>query len=544
MASAIPIRSVQVNEDMEEQNPQALSPAGMRSPALRDVVSVEQIPQTLHRASLRSPTVRDLMTVIFRHRTLIATSFLAILIGVVVGTWLLPKQYEAQVKILVKRERADPIMTPDRSSQSVMLRDITPEDLNSEVELIKSRDLLEKVVIACGLHTLPGESAAGPAADTRTSDKSEPPAQDLRVARAVGTLEKALAVEVIAKSKLIEVRYSARDPRLAAKVLETLTSLYLEKHVTVHRPAGAFDFLQQQTDQYKKGLAEAEKQLAEFSRKKDVVSIEIEKDIVLRKLSDFETQLRDTQTAATATEQRIKSLETQAASRPPRVVTQVRTTENPAMAQQLRASLLTLELKRTELLTKYEPGYRAVQEVDTQIAQTREALAEAEKDIQRDETTDLDTTRQWLDSELARARAELVTLKARSTEIAKVVEAYRVSARQIGRTEIEHVDLVRSAKTAEENYLLYLRKQEEARISDELDRKRIVNVAIAEAATVPAFPSRPRWDLNLILGLALAILASLGLAFVVDYMDPSFRTPDEVEGYLGLPVLAATPRAQ
>jgi len=317
----------------------------------------------------------------------------------------------------------------------------------------------------------------------------------------------------------------------------------LEKHVAVHRPPGALDFLQQQTDEYRQGLAAAEKQLAAFSQKEGVVSIEIEKDIVLRKLSDFETQLRDTQTAEAATQQRIKSLEAQAAARPSRVVTEVRTSDNHAAAEQLRTMLLTLELKRTELLTKYEPGYRAVQEVDTQIAQTREALASAEKAVQRDETTGLDTTRQWLDEELARARAELVTLKARSAEIAKVVRAYRESARQIGRKEIEHEDLARVAKTAEENYLLYLRKQEEARISDELDRKRIVNVAIAEAATIPAFPSSPRWELNLVLGLALAFLVSLALAFVVDYMDPSFRTADEVEGYLGLPVLAALPRA-
>ena len=50
-------------------------------------------------------------------------------------------------------------------------------------------------------------------------------------------------------------------------------------------------------------------------------------------------------------------------------------------------------------------------------------------------------------------------------------------------------DLVRDVKTAEDNYLLYLRKREEARISDALDSKRIVNVSIAEAATVPALPT-------------------------------------------------------
>jgi uncharacterized protein involved in exopolysaccharide biosynthesis len=529
---------------MEEQNSQSLTPTGMRSPTLRDVMMEDQLPQTLHRRPIPSPTVRDFMTVIFRHRTLVVASFLAILLGVVVGTWLLPKQYEAQMKILVKRERGETLITPDRGSQSFMVRDITPEDINSEVELLRSRDLLEKVVIACGLHTLGGKSLVSSTANDKPSDTTTQSGQDLRIPRAVLTLEKNLKVEAISKSELIEVRYAAPDPQLAAKVLQTLSTLYLEKHLAVHRTPGALDFLQQQTDQYKKGLVAAEKQLSEFSQNKGVVSIEIEKDIALRKHSDFETQLHETQAAQAAIEQRIKSLETQAAATPRRVVTVMKNSDNPYLLQQLKSTLLSLELKRTELLTKYEPGYRAVQEVDAQIAQTREALAQALKDGMHDETTDLDKTRQWLDEELARARAELATLKARSAETAKTVEIYRESTRQIGRKEMEHQDLVRSAKTAEENYLLYLRKQEEARISEELDRKQIFNVAIAEAATVPAFPSGPGRLLYLILGFVLAFLASLGLAFVVDYMDPSFRTPDEVEGYLGLPVLAATPRAQ
>jgi uncharacterized protein involved in exopolysaccharide biosynthesis len=100
---------------------------------------------------------------------------------------------------------------------------------------------------------------------------------------------------------------------------------------------------------------------------------------------------------------------------------------------------------------------------------------------------------------------------------------------------------MRSAKSAEENYMLYLRKQEEARISDAMDRKRILNATVAEAPTVPAFPSSPNWILNLGLGLVLAFGVSLGLAFAVDYSDSSFRTPDEVENYLEVKVLAALP---
>ncbi len=527
----------------EHQDSHALQRTPVTPPALRDVLLDEKVPVALHRSPTSTSTLRDLFAMIFRHRVLASSTFLVIFLGVILVTWLLPKQYEAQVKILVKGERAYPAVTPDANPQPVRERDVTLEDLNSEVELLKSRDLLEKAVLACGLHTLKGNSPLSRLLNAWFPPRSGTAGQDLRIPEAVQELEKTLTVELIAKSKLIEVRYRAPDPHLAAKVLQTLSALYLEKHLSVHRPPGASDFFQQQTQQYQRGLAAAEKELAEFARKKGIVSIEIERDIALRKQSDFEAQLRETQAAEAATEQRIKVLEAQATSTPRRVITQVRTSDNTALLQPLRTTILNLEMKRTELLSKYEPGYRAVQEVDAEIAQAREALAQAEKNSLRDEVTDLDRTRQWLDEELARTRAELATLRARSVEISKVVEKYRESARQINLTETEHQDLVRAAKTAEANYLLYLRKQEEGRISDALDRRGILNVAIAESATVPALPASPRWDLNLMLGFILALLISVGLAFVTDQVDPSFRTPEEVEGYLGVPVLASMPRA-
>jgi uncharacterized protein involved in exopolysaccharide biosynthesis len=105
---------------------------------------------------------------------------------------------------------------------------------------------------------------------------------------------------------------------------------------------------------------------------------------------------------------------------------------------------------------------------------------------------------------------------------------------------VQH-NLTRAVKASEENYMLYLRKQEEARISDSLDSQRIVNVAIAEAATVPAFPVRSTGFFVLLGGL-LATLVSVASAFVADYFDPRLRTADEVEAVLNTPVLAAIPR--
>ena len=97
------------------------------------------------------PSLRDILSVCFRHRQLIVVTFCAIFVGSVFHVLITPRTYEAETEILVKRERADPVVTPETNTTPVLTTGISEEDLNSEVELLKSRDLLEKVVIACGL---------------------------------------------------------------------------------------------------------------------------------------------------------------------------------------------------------------------------------------------------------------------------------------------------------------------------------------------------------------------------------------------------------
>src|ERR1700733_6275054 len=99
----------------------------------------------------RSVTLRHLLAVVFRHYKVMAISFAGLLLGTTLVALLRPSQYQAQMKILVKRERIDPVVTPQASTTLPVAAAVTEEDLNSEVELLRSRDLLEKVVLACGL---------------------------------------------------------------------------------------------------------------------------------------------------------------------------------------------------------------------------------------------------------------------------------------------------------------------------------------------------------------------------------------------------------
>lgn len=269
---------------------------------------------------------------------------------------------------------------------------------------------------------------------------------------------------------------------------------------------------------------------------------QLEKQLALQKLSEFEATFNETQVAIKESEKRARVVEDQLASTPERIISQVRSSENPFLMQQLQTTLLNLELKRTGLLENFEPDYRPVQELQKQIDQTRNAIAKAEKSPDREETTDRNPSYEWLQSERTKSSAELASLLVRAAETRNVIRRYRRQLGAIDANGAARENLLRAVKEAEGNDLLYKQKREEARIGDALDRQRIVNVAIAETATAPALPAHPHWALTLFLVILLACFVSLGVAFAVDFLDPSLRTPDELRDDLRIPVLAALPK--
>jgi uncharacterized protein involved in exopolysaccharide biosynthesis len=474
------------------------------------------------------PTARDILAVVFRQRRAMLIAFgLVIIAAAVSGLWV-PK-YETQMKILVRRQRSDEIVTASSNAPSQMFNDqVSEEDLNSEVELLNSEDLLRQVVITTGLSGVQGPS---------TDRESE-----IRVAKAVRTLGKQLKITPGHKSNVISVSYQSRDPKMAARVLATLATAYMEKHLEVHRSSGEFKFFDQQMRQYQQGLDQAQTKLTEFTKKTGVVSADLERDSALRQANEFDSAARQARSSLVETQQRVGALQKQIQSMKPRMTTVVRTLDNPQLFDQLKSTLLNLELKRTDLLTKFAPTYPLVQAVDEQIAETKSAINAEESKPIREESSDRDPTYQWVKDELTKSQSDLSGLQSRATSAASIAGQYRETAERLDQNALVQQDLMRAAKTQEENYLLYVRKREEARISEALDQRGIVNVALAEEPLVPALPTKSILSI-VMLTLLLAGTFSLSTAFVADFMDPSFRTPDELANYLGAPVLAALPRS-
>ena len=264
------------------------------------------------------------------------------------------------------------------------------------------------------------------------------------------------------------------------------------------------------------------------------------RDLTLQKLAEFNSSLQTTRAQIAETETRIRDLQSQESSTSPRLTTQMRKGDDPQVLQQLKGTLVTLELKKTELLTKYQPTYPLVVEIDKQIADTKATLTKEEATPLKEETTDQNPTFGWINEELAKAKADLSGLRAKESATQAIVDLYSTNAKQLDEKGITQQDLLRTQKANEANYLLYLKKGEEARIADALDQSNILNVAVTEPPAIPALPSRSPFLLG-IMGFVLAVVASVGVAITLDYMDQSFRTPSEVTAELGIPVLAAVP---
>lgn len=475
------------------------------------------------------PTARDLVAVMFRQRWIILGCFVGVIFLVFLsGLWT--TKYQAQMKFLVLRQRMDAPVSAQPNIPSGSTPQITKEDLNSEVQLLRSDDLLRSVVLQTGLEKQ-SQSWLG--------HRNE----DVAIAAAVQALSKNLKVDPISQTDVISVTYESHNPKLAAKVLKAVEAAYIKKHREVHRPSGEFSFFAQQTDRYHHGLELAQNQLAEFTQKTGVVSAQTERDLALQQQSSFDAGARQAQAAAAEAQQRIRSLRAQLRGMKPRLTTAITTGQNPQLMQQLKSTLLNLELKRTDLLTKFAPTYRLVQEVDKQIAEARAAIASAEKKLPQNVTTDQDPTYQMLRSQLAKAQEDLIGLNALAAADRNAANRYLKAARNLELQGIEQSDLTRNATTQQNNYLLYLKKREEARISNALDQRGILNVAVAEQPLVPALPARSPIR---IAGLTflLGFFVSLGTGFIADYASPSLRTPDEVAGYLDIPVLGSLPKGK
>lgn len=473
----------------------------------------------------KSLSLRDAAVVVFRHKWLIVLTFLTTAIAASIFAYFTKDQFESRMKILVKNNRIESPVTAEKTGIMTDPSQVSESQIVSEIELLKSRDLLEQVV-----------------RDTKIAENANGgEATDQDVERAVYQLEKDIQITPVKKADFIEVSYTSKSPEVAAAVLNRLSELYLDKHIKLHRPPGTYEFFKNQATNYERDLRDAENKLSSFQKKTGVIAINQQKDLGLQKYTETQARLSDLNGQIKETDKRIAEIQTQLSGMQTRVSTQSRVMPNQESIERFNTMLVELRNRRTQLLTKFQLEDRLVKEVDEQIRTTNEALAKARETTYSEQSTDLNPQRQSLEGELNKVKIERAGLVPLRDNLATQVQQYKAQLDQLKGATVVHDDLSRQVKQADDNFQLYAQKQEESRISDELDKQKISNVSIAEQPTVPRVPFKTNRTLTVVMGLGFGLLLGFGCAIVAEFLRETVHTPHELEKFTGLPVVATVP---
>lgn len=471
--------------------------------------------------------LRDLRNILWARKWLILGAALLTFALTVIGTWLTKPIYSSSASILVMKERFDAPVTPEQiiATGHPDTR-MTEEDVNSEVEIINSPTLQAEVVkrlqLEKGFETKSNGSVLA-AFDKDPADKKLS-ASSLALAK----LQENLTVEPGKKSNLIKITYKANNREQAALVVNTLCDLYQERHIKLRENAGATNFFVEQANAMRKTLNEKEAELKRISPLPNPQLLNQQIETQMRQLNEFEVALQSTRTGIIESEAGITSLEQQLASEPERLKSEERISHRTA-PDAIRSQLFTLELRRSELLGKYKPQHRLILDLEKDIEKARRMIEAVEKAPAESTTTSaLNPLRQRLNDTLTTQRSMLASLRQKEKALTETVAQARGKVRELGVQGYAQRRLDRERELADQSYQLYSKKGEESRVSTALDKEGIINIKVAEPASVPFKATSPNVSLNLILGLIGGLILGLVTAFTFEYFQPTARVKQPI----------------
>ncbi len=465
--------------------------------------------------------LRDLRNILWARKWLILGTALLTFALTAIGTWLTKPIYSSSASILVKKERFDAPVTPEQIIAGHPDTRMAEEDVNSEVEILNSPSLQAEVVKKLQLEK---NFEAKKSNSVFAAFDKDPADEKLSAASlAAMKLQENLTVEPGKKSNLIKITYKDNNREQAAKVVNTLCDLYQERHIKLRENVGATDFFVEQADAMRAKLYEKEAELRRISPLPNPQLLNQQIETQMRQLNEFEVALQSTQTSIIEGEARIKSLAQQLVSEPERLKSEERISHRTA-PDAIRAQLFTLELRRSELLGKYKPEHRLIRDLEKDIEKARRMIEAVEKAPAESTTTSaLNPLRQRLNDTLTTERSTLASLRQKEKSLIETVGQSKAKVRELGVQGYEQRRLDRERELADQSYQLYSKKGEESRVSTALDKEGIINVRVAEPASIPFKATSPNVPLNLILGLIGGVILGLVTAFTFEYFQPTAR---------------------
>ena len=511
--------------------------------------------------------LRDIYYVIFRHRKKLVIFFVAVVVAVTLWSVLMEDFYRSEAKLLLKIGRENVVLDPTvTNGQYVTGRQPRNWEINTELEILRSREIAEKIVDAIGagviLYGLDEVIVGETSTIYQTSDDMKMTIKEIRSAlgTSVGPLERmklenqllehnksTLAVmdnlEIIAKSSnnIVSLACAARNPQLANEVLTKLIDFYLEIRYEAYQTSGSYDFFVEQSNLWQNRLIETEEKLRQLKNETGISSLDDQRFIFQEQISKLMGDKETINSDIVVSNSRIQQLQEILDNTRQMIEMGNVTGIDNVILDRMKQTLYDLQLQEQELLTKYTEESQIVKNKRRQIAAAAANLnaVDSTQTQQTQGTLSVNETFQKLETDLFNEKINFTSLEKKSEMVTKHLEDAKNALVNLNNIENRILKLEREKLIQENNYNRYQNNLEEIRINRELEEEKISNVSIIQPPSLPVKKSGPNRKMNVFIGSFFAFFSSIGLAFVLEYVDNTIKSPEDVKGKLNLDTLVS-----
>ncbi|HEY7284726.1 MAG TPA: polysaccharide biosynthesis tyrosine autokinase [Vicinamibacterales bacterium] len=516
----------------------------MPEPSLRPSKPVAASPG--HPAGTHHPTftpdsdvhLLDRIAVLYRYRHVAIAVFVLASAAMMIQGYTSLQLFQAQAQIMIEDERATAVPGLN-GSDTVYYEDPEPY-YNTQYRILKGRDLTRRVIKKLDLPSVPefngtAEPPTTPTtivndvkqrvlslvrpgkepAEQETPRVDETPDESGLVSAFVGRVD----VAPIRGSRLVNVSFTARDPKFAALAVNTLVDEYVEQNLQlkVQSSQNMLEWLRKELEKQQRKVQDSEQALSDYRDKQNALSLDDKQNIVTQRLTQLSDALTRTRTVKAQKEALYKQVREMSASTSPDAIPAI--AQNPSI-QALKNKIADLAQQRAQLAEKYGEKWPALQAVNANLLEARGQLdgetAKALQSIKND--------------------YETAVLEERT--LAGNLEAAKADAQDLSRKSVGYNVMEREARSNRQVYESLLARDKELSVAS---NSRANNVRVIDRAEVPRAPITPggrrTWLVSLAVGLALAVAVAFGL----DYMNDTIKTPEDVSRRLKLPFLGLVP---
>ena len=470
--------------------------------------------------------------ILLKHKSLIIASLVIMVTLTMLFSFLMKPVYRATATMVIEKEQSMSPLTGERMDyESYVSQSLT---FNTHFKLITSQPVMEKVVKDLNLIQINRDKGLQSGFITGLfsqlkknlklllGKKKKLPLPGEELAGIAENLRKKIDINEVRDTRLLKINVEDHDSVLATDLANALARVYIEYNISnrLKSSKSTLGWMSDHLYAVKKKLEDAEQEFLAYKEKEKIFSIKGKQNVNIKKIEEFNDAYLDTRNKRLELDAKLAKLKQ--IIQPDGDIFHARSIIDNALIENLSTQLLDAEVEIIRLSKVFKSKHPKIVQLTSKIENTKTKLKEEIK------------------KEVENLKVERSVLLSKEKILQKTMADFENDALHINRKELKYTILERNMHTNQKLYDTLLTKIKEADIVDDMD---VSNIRIAEEASVPTAPVKPKKKLNLILSIIFGLMTGVGLSFFIEYIDRTLRTEEDVARYLDLPVLSVIPVA-